>query len=247
LNFGNPYHPEVYWQFVHAIKGMGDACRVFDTPVTGGNVSFYNQSNVGGITEPVFPTPTIGMIGLLENKNKNMGLAFKAGAKIALLGQDCNELNSSEYLYSFLGIKNSPAPSLNLQEELKLHNLIRSLIEKALINSAHDCSEGGLFICLLESAMAGNTGVDISLPSDIRKDFYLFGESQGRIVVSFDESSENFVRELALASNVPFRVLGSSSGDEVFINNQSFGKISKFRNIYSLGITKHMKNANDAV
>lgn len=247
LNFGNPYNPEVYWQFVNAIKGMGAACRAFDTPVTGGNVSFYNQSSTAGVTEPVFPTPTIGMIGLIEDKNKMMGLSFSAGKKIAILGQACQELNSSEYLYSFLGVKNSPAPSLNLQDELKLHDLLRKLIGDSLILSAHDCSDGGLFVTLLESCLAGNTGCDVSLPTQARKDFYLFGESQGRVVISFDQSFEATISKLAASAGTPFFVLGETGGKDIVISGMNFGSLDEYASLYQSGVSKHLSNDQDGV
>ncbi|MEY4111012.1 MAG: phosphoribosylformylglycinamidine synthase subunit PurL [Bacteroidota bacterium] len=236
LNFGNPYNPEVYWQFVHSIKGMGNACRVFDTPVTGGNVSFYNQSSVAGITEPVFPTPTIGMIGMIEDKTKMMGICFTPGKKIAMLGEICRELNCSEYLYSFVGVKHSPAPTLNLELEIRVHNILRHLISHKLISSAHDCSEGGLFIALLECALNGKVGCKIQLPEHVRKDFFLFGESQGRVVVSYETSDELAIIEACSKSGVPFIHLGETFGNELIFNNQSFGKIEEYRELYQRGI-----------
>ncbi|HXC06671.1 MAG TPA: phosphoribosylformylglycinamidine synthase subunit PurL, partial [Bacteroidia bacterium] len=144
LNFGNPYNPEVYWQFVGAIKGMGAACTKFSTPVTGGNVSFYNQSSFEG---PVFPTPTIGMLGILQDKTNRMTLGFKnEGDIIYMIGDSHNCIASSEYLYSFHGIKNSPAPYFNLDEEYSAHQAVKALIKEKLILSAHDVSDGGLLI-----------------------------------------------------------------------------------------------------
>ena len=138
LNFGNPYDPEVYYQFVHAIKGMGEACRRFNTPVTGGNVSFYNQNPDGA----VYPTPTIGMVGLLDDVNKKMGLDFKnSGDLIFLIGRSTNDINSSEYLQKLQGIEFSPAPHFDLEEELRLQQKLAALISNKCIESAHDVSE----------------------------------------------------------------------------------------------------------
>ncbi|HNS43519.1 MAG TPA: AIR synthase-related protein, partial [Taishania sp.] len=151
LNFGNPYNPESYWQFVGAIKGMAAACTKFQTPVTGGNVSFYNQSVINGVEEPVFPTPTIGMLGVLEDKNKMMTLDFKKkGDLIFLLGESVNDIASSEYLYSYHGIKASPAPYFDLEKEFAVQEVVKDLIQSELINAAHDVSDGGLFITLAE-------------------------------------------------------------------------------------------------
>jgi phosphoribosylformylglycinamidine synthase len=139
LNFGNPYDPEVYFQFVEAIKGMGEACVKFNTPVTGGNVSFYNQSPDG----PVYPTPTIGMVGLLENVENKMTLDFKSpGDTIYLIGHIKNDLGSSEYIHKIIGQEYSPAPYFNLDEEFEMQELIKKLIAQHLINAAHDISEG---------------------------------------------------------------------------------------------------------
>src|SRR5690606_37761498 len=137
LNFGNPYDPEVYYQFVYAIKGMGEACKKFDTPITGGNVSFYNQSPDG----PVYPTPTIGMVGLLENYTAKMTLDFKAaGDLIYLIGKEKECINSSEYLHKICGVEYSPAPYFNLDDEYQVQQCISGLIKKNLIESAHDVS-----------------------------------------------------------------------------------------------------------
>ncbi|MFN5136171.1 MAG: phosphoribosylformylglycinamidine synthase subunit PurL [Chitinophagaceae bacterium] len=182
LNFGNPYDPQVYYQFVHAIKGMGDACRKFNTPVTGGNVSFYNQSPDGA----VYPTPTIGMVGLLENINEKMTLDFKAeGDVIFLVGKSTNDISSSEYLHKLHKVEYSPAPHFDLEEEFALQQKIAELINKKIITSAHDVSEGGLFTTLLESSFTNNLGFDVVADdSNIRKDAYWFGEGQSRVVVS---------------------------------------------------------------
>src|SRR5205085_5187324 len=125
LNFGNPYDPEVYYQFVNAVKGMGEACKKFDTPVTGGNVSFYNQNPDG----PVFPTPTIGMVGFVEDLSKKMTLNFKEeGDEIFLLGGIKNDIASSQYLSKICGVQSSPAPHFDLEEEWNLQQCVASLI-----------------------------------------------------------------------------------------------------------------------
>src|SRR5262245_8041849 len=181
LNFGNPYDPEVYYQFVQAIKGMGEACRKFDTPVTGGNVSFYNQNPDG----PVYPTPTIGMVGLLENINEKMTLDFKEeGHVIYLLGKATNDINSSQYLAKIQNVEFSPAPYFELEEEFSLQQKIAELINKKLIRSAHDISDGGLFITLCESGFSRELGFTLETKDGLREDAYLFGEGQSRAVVS---------------------------------------------------------------
>ncbi len=237
LNFGNPYNPEVYWQFVQAVKGMGAACERFDTPVTGGNVSFYNQAAIGDKDEAVFPTPTIGMIGLLENKNHHTTLAFKEkGHMIYLIGKSVNDIASSEYLYSYQGIKESPAPYFNLDEELELQRVVRELIAHNLIQSAHDVSDGGLFIALLESAMPRNLGFDITTDAEIRTDAFLFGEAQGRIVVSVLPSRETQFIDFMVTSKVPFSTLGHVTKSEIRIDDVSFGFVADLKKIYDTSL-----------
>ncbi len=166
LNFGNPYNPEVYYQFVHAIKGMGDACRKFDTPVTGGNVSFYNQSPDGA----VYPTPTIGMVGVMDSVDAKMTMDFKeAGDMIVLIGSSKDDINSSEYLHKIHGVEYSPAPYFDLEEEFALQKTITKLISDKLISSAHDVSEGGLFVTLIESCFNRNLGFDINTDISYQK------------------------------------------------------------------------------
>jgi phosphoribosylformylglycinamidine synthase len=221
LNFGNPYDPEVYYQFVEAIKGMGEACRRFDTPVTGGNVSFYNQSPDG----PVFPTPVIGMVGILDNLKHRMTLDFKkAGDVLYLVGQSTDDIASSTYLYKVLGERYSPAPHFDLEEEFSLQQSLSILIKSGALQSAHDVSEGGLFTTLLESAMPRELGFQIDTDKRIRKDAFLFGEGQSRVVVSVkpDRCTE-FERLLA---GMTFTRLGEVTGSAILIDGEDWGKTS---------------------
>jgi phosphoribosylformylglycinamidine synthase subunit PurL len=242
LNFGNPYSPEVYWQFVGAIKGMGAACRKFDTPVTGGNVSFYNQSVFKDKTEPVFPTPTIGMVGILSDKSNRMTLDFKnEGDLIYLVGTSRNDINSSEYLYSFRGVKGSPAPYIDLDEEFDFQQLISALIKEQAVQSVHDVSDGGVFITVLESGMPRGFGFDIETDSEIRKDAFLFGESQSRAVVSVSPANqENFV-ELMSASGIDYTLVGTvTSTDKMVVDGEEFGKVSEASNTYNTVLANKM-------
>ena len=238
LNFGNPYNKEVYWQFVQSIKGMAKACRKFQTPVTGGNVSFYNQSSDEG---PVFPTPTIGMLGVLENKRNQMTLDFKApGDSIFLIGESKNDISSSEYLYSFHKIKKSPAPFFDLDVEHKVQSVVKYLIKKDLVESAHDVSDGGLFITLVESAMTNGLGFSIETDFDVRADAFLFGEAQSRIVVSVrPEKLNNFVDFLAQA-DVEFSNLGDVTDGQLVIDEESFGHVSEAKSLYDHALRKMM-------
>lgn len=233
LNFGNPYNPEVYWQFVGAIKGMGKACLAFNTPVTGGNVSFYNQSNIRGKIEPVFPTPTIGMVGLLEDKNHHMTISFKhKGNVIFLLGNSHNDISSSVYLRAFHHIEASPAPYFNLQEELKVQEAVRQAIHKNLICSAHDISEGGLFVTLFESAAVFDYGFDITSDAEIRKDAFLFGEAQGRIIVSVTPHKQNKFIDFIQEIGVPCTALGHVTKGEMRVDDVSFGFVKDAKKSY---------------
>ncbi len=233
LNFGNPYNPEVYYQFVNAIKGMGEACLKFDTPVTGGNVSFYNQSPNG----PVYPTPTIGMVGLLENVDQKMTMDFKTpGDVIYLIGQSRNDIHSSEYLHKIHGVEFSPAPHFDLEEEFTLQRIIESLITDHLIASAHDVSEGGLFITLTESGFNRNLGYDISSNKAINKDAWLFGEAQSRVIVSVDKGSAVAFEAKLTSFNFPFEQLGSVTDGAVVIDGENWDSIVEWENKYDHAI-----------
>jgi len=235
LNFGNPYDPEVYYQFVQAIKGMGDACRKFDTPVTGGNVSFYNQNPEG----PVYPTPTIGMVGLLENINEKMTLDFKEeGDVIYLVGQSTNDINSSQYLAKIQHVEFSPAPYFELEDEFSLQKKIAELISKKLIQSAHDVSEGGLFITLCESGFNRELGFTLETKDDLREDAYLFGEAQSRVVVSVKaELIEKF--ESALG-NFPHERIGLVTSGEMLVNGDFWGTIDWWKEEYDAAIENYL-------
>ncbi len=234
LNFGNPYNPEVYYQFVHAIKGMGDACRKLGTPVTGGNVSFYNQSEDG----PVYPTPTIGMVGVLDSVDDKMTMFFKnEGDVIYLLGTQRNDINCSEYLHHIVGISQSPAPHFDLEEEYRLQETIIQLNKAKLINSAHDLAEGGLFIALVESCMQKNTGFEITTDAAIRKDAYLFGEAQSRVIVSVSADRQQAFE--AALGNQPFTKIGTVKADgHLRIDSSDWGHIRNWKKLYDEAIEK---------
>ncbi len=236
LNFGNPYDPEVYYQFVNAIKGMGEACRKFDTPVTGGNVSFYNQNPDG----PVYPTPTIGMVGLLEDVTKKMTLDFKEeGNMILLIGSSGNDINSSQYLSKVCGVEYSPAPHFNLEEEFVLQQKIAELIKKGLIESAHDVSEGGLFVTLLEAAFNNNLGFDVVANDyNIRKDAQWFGEKQSRVVVTIKaEKLSELKKNLGDHS---FEELGFVTSGSVEVDGMDWGLIGEWKTKYDTALENYL-------
>jgi phosphoribosylformylglycinamidine synthase len=224
LNFGNPYNPEVYWQFVNAITGMGDACRSFQTPVTGGNVSFYNQANIEGKIEPVFPTPVIGMLGVLEDKANMMTLDFKKkGDVIFLLGECRNDISSSHYLVHYHKVEHSPAPWFDIEHEKELQRVLIGLANSRLIESAHDIAEGGLYVALFESGMPRKLGFDITTDCEVRPDAYLFGESQGRVVVSVSSENESDFIDFMMNSSVRFTLLGHVTKGEMRVDDESYG------------------------
>ena len=242
LNFGNPYNPESYWQFVGAIKGMSTACLKFATPVTGGNVSFYNQSVIGGVEVPVFPTPTIGMIGVLADKSKLMTLDFKQkGDLIFILGDTVEDIASSEYLASYHKIQASPAPHFDLEKEYALHQSIKGLINNGLVNAVHDCSDGGLFVTLAEMSFPRGLGFDIVTDSEIREDAFLFGESQGRAVVSLSEDQEEGFIEYMLTTGVNFTLLGHVTKGKFVIDDEHYGFCHEAKDIFDNALSMKLE------
>lgn len=234
LNFGNPYNPEVYYQFTHAIKGMGDACRKLGTPVTGGNVSFYNQSEDG----PVYPTPTIGMVGVLDSVNDKLNMFFNnEGDSIYLLGTMRDDMNCSEYLHHIVGVSMSPAPHFDLEEEYQLQETIIKLNKEKLITSAHDLAEGGLFVALTESCMFKNMGFEVNTDDSIRKDAYLFGEGQSRVVVSV--SADKVAAFEAAVGAQAYTKLGTVKADgHLRIDGSDWGHIRDWKKAYDEAIEK---------
>lgn len=238
LNFGNPYDPEVYWQFVEAVKGMGDACRFFDTPVTGGNVSFYNQAQIKGKTIPIYPTPTIGMIGLLEDLNLFTGLGFKqVGDTIILIGPCTDDIGSSEYVRLIHKAENTPAPYFVLEEEGQVQAAVGALIRKGWIQSAHDVSEGGLLVTLLEKSFVHNIGFEVRQAGTMAADRWWFGEGQSRIVITTNATNVLEVTNFLTESGVNFAILGMTKGDDhLLVEGKDFGPVSKWKKYYDHSI-----------
>ena len=222
LNFGNPYKPEMYWQFKEAVEGMGEACKYFETPVTGGNVSFYNES----MNTAVYPTPTIGMVGLIENlKNITTSYFKNENDLIYILGEDYEELGGSEYVKAIYDKVEGDAPGLNLETEKKLHDAVLSLIEKKLINSAHDVSEGGVISSLAECCIINENnliGAEVSIKIKSRKDFSLFSESQSRVIVSIAPSAKTEFENLLKKIGQKFEHLGITGGEKLLVNKLEF-------------------------
>lgn len=235
LNFGNPYDPEVYYQFVKAVTGMGDACRKFNTPVTGGNVSFYNQNPDG----PVYPTPTIGMVGVLDDFANRMTLDLKKpGDIIFLAGKVKNDIGSSEYLHKLKKTEYSPAPHFDLDEELALHGFIAEAIRSRQVQSVHDVSEGGVAVTLLESGFPRELGFTVTENSGVRKDAFWFGEAQGRAVISCNPGQVAELQSLATKSGVDLLQLGEVTGGAVSVNGEDWGNIAGWKEKYDTAIEK---------
>jgi phosphoribosylformylglycinamidine synthase subunit PurL len=234
LNFGNPYDKEVYYQFKHSIDGMREACLKFNTPVTGGNVSFYNQSTEG---VAVYPTPTIGMVGILEKPEHQTGLAFKEeGDLIYLIGQSQNDISSSQYLAKYHKIAFSPAPWFDLDEEKRLQDAIYESIEKGFISSAHDVSEGGLFVTLMESSMNSHLGFRIQSDNAFRKDAWLFGEGQSRVVLTVNPSQRELLENHFGTHGLNYQHIGEVKGGNAMIDGEDFGSIEQLKSLYDNAI-----------
>jgi phosphoribosylformylglycinamidine synthase subunit PurL len=217
LNFGNPYRPENFWQLREAVEGLAEACRRFETPVTGGNVSLYNESPQGTID----PTPTVGMIGLIEDERWITRQYFRdEGDVIFLIGGVGDEIGGSLYLKTIYGKKAGRPPRLDFDRELAVQKFLRALIRKGVVKSAHDCSEGGLAVALAECCMSGpeKIGAQVRLPaSNVRVDLCLFNESQSRIVVSVPSDAVDLVHQEAAQAGIETIRLGSVGGGELAI------------------------------
>jgi phosphoribosylformylglycinamidine synthase len=224
LNFGNPYKPEVYWQFSEAIRGMGEACRALDTPVTGGNVSFYNESP----NASVYPTPVIGMLGVLDDVAHATPSGFRRpGDAVILLGASQGWLGGSEYLATVHGIVAGEPPPIDLEQEIALHRTVLECIRAGLVSSAHDCSDGGLAVALAECTLGVGgkpCGATVTIPLDgLREDGLFFGEDQSRVILSTAASVVEEVFSVAAKHGVPARRIGTTGGDVLDING---GRVS---------------------
>src|SRR5437667_258414 len=224
LNFGNPYKPENFWQLREAIEGIAEACRAFGTPATGGNVSLYNESPAGVVD----PTPTIAMVGLIDDEKYITTQWFKnEGDIIILIGEIGNELGGSRFLKICHGCEEGPPPRVDLELEIKVQDAVRDLIRKGLVKGAHDCSEGGLGVALAESCFNPQEifGAEINLEAgDTAAATLLFNESQSRIVISVVPADLKKTITILRASSIPFEQLGNVCRDElrIGINGETF-------------------------
>ena len=242
LNFGNPYKPEVYWQFKEAVAGIGEACRFFNTPVTGGNVSFYNESP----NASVFPTPVIGMLGLLRDASCAVTSGFKTdGDVIIQLGRTRGHVGGSEYLSVIHGITAGDAPDLDLEEERQLQQVLIECAAARLLKSAHDCSDGGLAVALAECCMGAGArlvGAEVDVSgAGVRQDFLLFGEDQTRAIVSAGAAGAHTVLEIAGKHRVPAEVMGRVGGDRLMIGKEVDLDVREMARAYSGAIGNLME------
>lgn len=242
LNFGNPEKPEVMWQFVNAVKGLGDACRVLNTPVVSGNVSFYNETKGSAI----YPTPTVAMVGLIDDTKYVITQGFKnPGDIIILLGKTKEELGGSEYLSLIYGIENGMPPSIDLAAEKKLHEVILNANREDAIRSAHDCSEGGIAVAIAESCISGGLGAEIDFRfkiSDLRKDALLFGESASRVIISTPENRVPDIKKIAEKHNLPYYLIGRVGGSKLRINDLIYIDLKEMEDIYRNSIRRALES-----
>jgi phosphoribosylformylglycinamidine synthase len=244
LNFGNPYDPGVYYQFVQALTGMGEACRRFSTPVTGGNVSFYNQNPEGA----VYPTPTIGMVGIIDDFKTRTTLNYKtAGDVILLIGEQQDDIASSEYLHKLKGVEYSPAPHFELDEEFAVQKFVSSIIKEELIKSAHDISEGGLIVALLEKGFHRGLGFEVSANTDLRLDAYWLGEAQSRVVVTASKEQAEALKHRGASNNIPVTVLGTVTGGNIKVNGEGWGNIADWKEKYDNAIGNLLKASSAGI
>lgn len=237
LNFGNPQKPEVFWQFTQAVAGMAEACRTLGIPVVSGNVSFYNETN--GVA--VYPTPVVGMVGLLAEVEHHLRPGWPGeGCLIGLVGEPGNELGGSEYLWVCHRRLGAAAPAIDLARELALQRFLLAAHAQGLLASAHDCAEGGLAVALAECCLAGGLGAAVDLPAVARPDVVLFGEAQGRVLVSFREEQRGLLTELAWEHGLPFTVVGRSGGDrlEIAVGGRKYLRVdlARVRHLWQEGL-----------
>jgi len=217
------------------VRGIADACRAFETPVTGGNVSFYNESG----SSAIWPTPVIGMLGLIEDHRLAVRGAFTGnGSWIYLLGETFAELGGSEFAQVVLGSVAGRPPALDLERERRLHRLLIGAARNDLLESAHDCSEGGISIALAESAIAGGVGFAVTLPGDQPGHVGLFSESASRVVVSVAPERATAIEDAAVEAGVPFTRLGETGGPGVVFDGLFEATVAEIAAAYEDAIPK---------
>jgi phosphoribosylformylglycinamidine synthase II len=246
LNFGNPYDPEVYWTFAECVAGMGEACRTFGTPVTGGNVSFYNEDP----KRVVYPTPVVGMIGLVEDLKHVTTMWFKEeGDLIVLLGENREELGAGEYLKVVHDLVRGEIPELDLEKEKRLQDACLEMIRSGKVKSAHDCAEGGIAVALAECCITSpvHLGARVKLEDKIRTDALLFGESQSRIIITVKPEDATFLEKIAKKHRIPYCKLGKAEGSSLNIEGMLDLPVSKLEEAYECAIERIMEKKVEVV
>ena len=239
LNFGNPDKPERFWEFKSSVEGIIEACKFLKIPVISGNVSFYNESPKG----PIYPTPAIGMIGVVEDTGKVSSLSFKnEGDVIILLGENKEELGASEYLKVIHNMVKGDAPSLDLKKEKAVQSACLEAIQQGLLSSAHDCSDGGLAVALAECCVSGDKkiGAEVKFGSKIRADALLFGESQSRIIVSCSPKAQSKIEDIAKKHKAPYQVIGAVGSKKLKIDDFIELSVDSLHDLWKMAIPKLM-------
>lgn len=243
LNFGSPEKPEVFYYFDKVITGLGEACRAFNIPITGGNVSLYNENPSGAID----PTPIVGMMGLFTDVDTRVTQWFKKdGDSVCLLGNIGDSIGGSRYLTLAHGKKTGRCPKLDLELEHHLHQVLKAMADAKVLQSAHDCSDGGFAVALAECCFTGQTheaalqGVKVTLPGSGRLDGRLFGEAQSRVILSCDPKNEAQVEALAKQFNVPFQKIGQVGGGELVIGAEIKAPVEKLGELFFTSIENTM-------
>lgn len=244
LNFGNPMKPDIFWQFRRAVEGMADACRALETPVTGGNVSFYNENPKGAI----YPTPTIGMVGLFDEVDERIPSFFThVGDSIYLLGETLEELGGSQYLLTYHGVRAGKPPRLDLEKERTLHQLVLDCAKFEILHSCHDLSEGGLAVALAECLLGTLNrplGAHVQLPfgNDMRRDALLFGESQSRVLVAVSPARQSELESRAKTKCVPCFRIGDVTHSGLRVNSWIDLESEVIDGTYRNAIPRRMKS-----
>jgi phosphoribosylformylglycinamidine synthase II len=246
LNFGNPEKPDIMWQLAEAVRGIGIACRALDVPITGGNVSLYNETD----GRAILPTPVLGIVGLLEDAGAALGGRFPAAGAVVLLGEGHGELGGSEYLVTAHGMLRGRPPALDLDLERRLHGVLVEAAAERLLRSAHDCSEGGLAVAISECCFGAGVGVEVDLPWEVdgaaplAVEATLFGESAGRVVVSVDRGNLDAVLRLARGAGVPAALVGEIGGTRIVIRVNGGAPavevdVREAEHVWETGIERH--------
>jgi phosphoribosylformylglycinamidine (FGAM) synthase-like enzyme len=240
LNFGSPEDPAVMWQFAEAVGGLADACAALGLPVTGGNVSFYNAS--GG--SAIWPTPVIGMLGLLRDYRLRVPTGFSGGGlTVYLAGETFAELGGSEFAEVVLGRITGRPPGLDLERERALHAFLADAAGDAVLASGHDCSDGGLGVALAEAAILGGHGFAVTLPVELPSHVCLFSESASRAVLGVDPADEDRLLAIAAAHGVPLLRIGETGGPRAMIDGMLETTVDELRDAWELAIPRLLGEA----